>query len=520
MADPRSRLLWLLASALVSLAHPTTSVAAPLDLSLDQLPTVEPSGPHQATWIRFPQGLRLQALPAVILTQEPGPPPHPLAQPLGPSGRSWRVPTRSVDEAITLGAELRQRPGVRSALPDLILPHVQTRFDDPRFPSQWYLDVLEMDPLYELSLGDPQVRVAVIDSGIDLDHPDLQGSWVQPYDALSDSEDPRPSPGDFCQGSSTELCDHHGTAVSGIIAARANNGIDIVGLCPECTLVPIRLLGPGEPTLGADVAAFEHAIATDAAVINNSWAFGMAMPVPAPLADIIHVASTESRGGLGALVVFAAGNSDRELLDDELQALPDVLCVTATDRYGLPTSYTNRGAAVDVAAPSATVTLQAGSGITTNFGGTSAAAPVVAGLAGWAVSVDPTLSAQELHQIFRDAATPSPLVTHDERGHHLTFGYGEISGPSLLAQLDLDEAHEARACGCATAPASPAIPSLLLALVWLVRRRTSANPTDPEPTHGPRRRLSRRGEPLPLAAQPEQREPSKDLRSLQASHLG
>jgi len=135
------------------------------------------------------------------------------------------------------------------------------------------------------------------------------------------------------------------------------------------------------------------------------------------------------------VVVFAAGNDNREVSDDELCALPGVLCVSAIDNYGYPTSYTNFGGPVDVSAPSATVSISPVAEYTLEFGGTSAAAPVVAGLAGWILSVDPTRTADEVADLLIDTAAESFLVTHDEDGHHDTYGYGTIDPPAVLEVL-------------------------------------------------------------------------------------
>jgi subtilisin family serine protease len=135
------------------------------------------------------------------------------------------------------------------------------------------------------------------------------------------------------------------------------------------------------------------------------------------------------------VVVFAAGNDNREIGDEELQALPGVLCVSAIDNYGYSTSYTNFGPTVDVSAPSATVSITPSGDTTTNFGGTSAAAPVVAGLAAWIVSMDPTLSAREVSDLIVATATESPYVTHDSSGHHAVYGYGIINPTAILEAI-------------------------------------------------------------------------------------
>ena len=437
---------------------------------------VQPDAPPVALGgDRFAFGeVELNVLPAVILSVEPGALPPAGAEHLG--GPSWRVPVADPAAAVALALRLDAQPGL-SAFPDVMLERTVAAFDDPLREGQWYLDHLDMEPLYARSLGDPAIRVAVIDSGIDARHADLIDGVADPYDAFDDDDDPAPEPGAYCYDGSNDICDEHGTAVSGVVAARANNGVGMVGLCPQCTLIPIKLLGEGAGALGADIAAFEHAIAADAAVINNSWGYTRPVEVPQVLADVIARAATEPRGGKGALVVFAAGNDDREVGMGELQALDSVLCVTATDSYGRYTNYTNYGEPVDLAAPSATVSITPNGGTTTTFGGTSAAAPVVSGLAGWALSVDPSLDAAGLRALLLDTARPSPLVTHDpETGHHPYYGYGEVDPAALLAALDGDpgdadpapdphaEAEdEAAKGGCAAAPVGGA--AALLALV-------------------------------------------------------
>ena len=426
---------------------------------------------------RFAEGVDLPVNNGVVFTLAPGAAPPAGAIWLG--GPSWRLPSA---DPIATAVSLAGTPGYQHVFPDVVLPQapMDVTFDDPTYGGQWYLESLEMERLYEVSLGAPETRVAVIDSGIDIAHPDLASAVLDPYDAWADDADPSPNAGEYCGGSSTDICDEHGTAVSGVILARANNGVGIVGLCPTCTLVPIKLLGERDgsgTSLSADIRAFEHAIAADVAVINNSWGFTQSIPVPETLAAVIVRAATEPRGGLGALVVFAAGNDDRVIEDNEMQALEEVLCVSATDSYGYPTNYTNTGAAVDVAAPSATVSIAPEEGTTTTFGGTSAAAPVAAGLAAWAVSQDPTLSAADLMDLLVTTAVPSPYMPADDSGRNDTYGWGVVSAVNLLdalypsAEEPLVDDESPAACACGTASPTPALLSLILAGSLAARRR-------------------------------------------------
>lgn len=408
----------------------------------------------------YARGQALRSWPAVVV--ETADPPSDAVS-LG--GDYYRVPT---DTPLQTARELIAG-GAVDAFPDLVRARVP-RWDDPEYGGQWYLEELGMEALFAASTGDPAVRLAVVDSGIDIRHIDLAAKVDSAYDAWSDDEDPSPDPGEFCGGSSSEICDEHGTAVSGISAAIGDNGAGMVGLCPECTLVPIKLLGEGMGSTSAEIAAYQHALDADAWVINNSWGYVDYTPAPAMLSNLIERVATENRGGLGAVVVFAAGNDNRELRGDEIEALPEVLCVSATDSYGNPTNYTNFGDPIDVAAPSATVTIGPGDTLVTNFGGTSAAAPVVSGLVGWILSVRPDLSAEEVRNLVVETAIQSPLVIPDANGHSSYYGYGNISPTNILAELfpEEDTGEVPKACGC-TQASSPGW-LWILALVGLRRR--------------------------------------------------
>lgn len=435
--------------------------------------------------LRFtaPRLVEVDALGAAVVALRAGhAPPRALVAvgtPLGASRRTWRVPAGPGEDALDVCRRWAGHPAVESVVPDLVLERQRTgvTLDDPRYPGQWYHETLGTEALWEISFGDPDVRAVILDSGIEMSHPDLAAGIDAPYDAHDDDDDPSPNPGEYCYDSTTAICDEHGTAVTGIVGARANNGEGIVGFCPECTLVPVKLLGESAGAVSADIAAFEYAIDQDAAVINNSWGYVDSIPVPAPLAAVIHRAATEPRDGKGAVVVFAAGNDDREIDDDELQALDDVICVSATDSYGNPTAYTNEGASVDLAAPSATVTTSHSGGYTETFGGTSAAAPVVSGVAAWVLSVEPDLTAVEVRELLVDTVRPSPLVTFDEQGHHPVYGYGELDLDALVDALyppseDTGDPEAPGGCACDSGTGGLAAwPVALLLLLGLRRRR-------------------------------------------------
>lgn len=404
---------------------------------------------------------------------------HPTIEvtPLGPKGtQSWLIDTATPTLAVSLARDLSIEGW--NTWVDMRLPktHFNLNITDPNYSGQWYLDTLDMPTLWTSSWGDADVRVAVIDSGIDITHPDLSSNALSPYDAFDDDEDPSPNPGEFCWSGGSSICDEHGTAVAGIAIASRNEA-GIVGMCPNCSLIPIKMLGEGSGTLSADIASFEHAIVNNASVINNSWGYTEPIPAPQPLVDIIQRAQTETRDGKGSIVVFASGNDNREVFANELCGIEGVLCVSAIDSYGRPTAYTNYGSDVDVAAPSATVSIAPNESLTTNFGGTSAAAPVVSGLAGWILSVKPDLTQTEVVDMIVQTAEQSLLITPDENGHHDKYGYGIISPTNIHAVFFPDETKESAKGGCNTLASTPSsvmlshLFSILFGWIVWVRRR-------------------------------------------------
>jgi serine protease len=433
-----------------------------------------------ALWLQFPELDRpLRSEHAVVVSVAPGRlVPERLAaagRPLGAARRHWLVPAPG--DVVGAALDWATVDGVSGAIPDVWLEEApQGLTDDPDRGSQWYLDLMEMDTLHERSLGDPDIVVAVLDGATDVAHPDLAAGVVDAWDAVDGDDDPSPIPGEECPAGVVAICDTHGTAVSGIVGARADNGVGLVGMCPECLVMPIRIIGG---PLSTEVTGFEHAVEHGADVLNNSWGYIEATPTPEPLAEVMSRAVVEGRDGQGAVVVFAAGNDDRDLRNDELTNEPGVLCVSAMDRYHLPTAYTNRGRSVDVAAFSATVSLAPEGGLTTTFGGTSAASPVVAGLAGWLLSMEPSLTGPEVTDLLVATAHKPGTVTFDENGHHEVYGYGEIDPVGLLAALDGEgpptgsgpAGRDRRSCGCDAAPGGAGAGLVLLAAAALRRRR-------------------------------------------------
>jgi subtilisin family serine protease len=237
---------------------------------------------------------------------------------------------------------------------------------------------------WDVETGAPDVVVAVMDSGIDGTHPDLAGALVPGHNFVDDNADTSDPFG-------------HGTAVAGIVGARANNGLGAAGVCWSCRLMPLRVLRPEGFALKATMArAVDYAVDHGVAVINISL-YGETRN------GFLHDAIRRAREA-GVLVVGAAGNEGWRV-EEYPAAFPDVISVGATADGGRLADYSNRGDWVKVAAPGCLPTTQAGGGFGAGCG-TSGATPVVAGILALLRTHAPLASAQQLEAALERSAKP------------------------------------------------------------------------------------------------------------------
>jgi hypothetical protein len=206
--------------------------------------------------------------------------------------------------------------------------------------------------------------VAVIDTGTQLDHPDLQDNLVAGWDFFDNDDDPSDSDG-------------HGTHTAGTVAAVTSNNIGVAGVCPNCQIMPLRFLGPNGGSTSDAIDALNYAVTHGATVSNNSWGGG-------GFSQALYEA-IEAAGEAGHIFVAAAGNSatDTDLYAHYPSAynLWNIISVAATTNQDLRAAFSNYGSAsVDLGAP--------GSDIASTYmnseywwnSGTSMAAPHVAGV--------------------------------------------------------------------------------------------------------------------------------------------
>jgi subtilisin family serine protease len=355
------------------------------------------------------------------------------------------VKTRSLAVAALAATALLARAGEPSS-PDGE-PHARHAPDDPLFAEQWPLAgahpaganvAVDADvnapEAWAYTLGSPGVLIAVLDDGVQLDHPDLAANIAHP--GMDFTVDP-PTIGAAPQ----TAADRHGTSVAGIAAARGDNGVGISGVCPRCQILPVRVIGRSD---GATAAAFRYAVEQGADVITSSW--GYTRPAGAdPASDAIAAAARGGRDGRGTVIVFGAPNENADFCrapHADVASLDSVLAVAVANHRG-EVGGAGYGACLDLVAPAKP--RDAGTlGVTTTdrtgldghtdgdyvatFGGTSAAAPLVAGIAGLLLSLNPDLTREDVVRILEHTAEKiDPESAHyDSTGFSERAGYGRV----------------------------------------------------------------------------------------------
>ncbi len=274
------------------------------------------------------------------------------------------------------------------------LAHAAFTPDDPRYTDQWGLSKIQADTAWNVTQGSPLVTIAIIDTGIDLDHPDLTGKfWINPgeipgngidddgntkvddvngWDWVNDDNDPQDDIG-------------HGTHVAGIAAAVTNNGAGVAGTCPNCRIMALKTLdSAGYGTYSNIADGIFYATDKGAKVINLSLG---------GYADSQLLRDAVAYASRNAVVVAAAGNDDRQ--DRFYPAAYDdyVVAVAATDNNDQKAAFSNYGDWVDISAPGVGIWSTLHDNTYVAWSGSSMAVPFVSGVAGLLRSQNPTWSA-------------------------------------------------------------------------------------------------------------------------------
>jgi thermitase len=201
--------------------------------------------------------------------------------------------------------------------------------NDPYFENQWALSQIQVVELWQVTTGSPGVLVAVLDTGIDQSHEDLEGKVVAEVN-LTDSPTPSDAYG-------------HGTHIAGIIAASGNNGIGIAGVAPQCRLMNVKVANDKGRCQASVVAeGITWAVDNGARVINIS------VELREPFSELEE--AVNYAWSRGAVIVAAAGN-DGSQSPVYPAYYEDCLAVAATKQDGTLAPLSNHGDWVDAAAP-------------------------------------------------------------------------------------------------------------------------------------------------------------------------
>ncbi len=248
---------------------------------------------------------------------------------------------------------------------------------------QWNFPVIRTEEGWGISKGNEDVIIAVIDTGVDLNHPDLQGRLTKGYNVVENNDFPDDDNG-------------HGTHVAGIIASETNNREGVAGLTWYNKVMPIKAIGSEGYGTSFDIAkGIIWAVDNGADVINMSLGNYQSSTL---LKEAVDYAFNQN------VVLIAAAGNENTSRPSYPASYPQVLSVAAIDFTGNRASFSNFGDYIDVSAPGDLIASTYFNQQYAALSGTSMASPHVAGLAGLLLSVNPDLTNREVMDIIEDTA--------------------------------------------------------------------------------------------------------------------
>lgn len=381
---------------------------------------------------------------------------------------------------------------VKSDLVEYAQPNLFTTAVDDFVPNDFlytqqpHHQIILSEDAWDITTGDSDIIIAVVDSGCDFDHPDFTNDPALGWDKVY-------SPYDFTNMDADPTSGTHGTKSSGIATAIADNNEGVTGVAPNCRLMPIKRPPGGTDINHADmyvwIAGFDPGWTADgvnygvgtvfpaninpgADVISNSFGYPDAV-IDGIMKDALDFITTFGRGGKGCIVLFSVGNNNDDFTTYRMWAEYEKTIAVASsvisppDAAEVKVSTSNYGSAVDVCAPGggpaagaetrtlSTTNVGAGdtagsAGATSNdyddFGQTSCACPQVAGVAALMLSINPDLTWIQVRQIIRDTAVQIDAANADPIGQWVDtdgdgiadfsqwYGFGRVNAASAVLQ--------------------------------------------------------------------------------------
>ncbi len=369
------------------------------------------------------------------------------------------------EELVRLAARLSTLDEVAFAAPNFVSQFRRSAHHAIGTPSskQWHLRLIGAGKAWQITRGKRAITIAVLDDGIDVEHPELRGNILrnadpdEPRDVcgrdfyLPDNDidhfNPRPKRfrAPFEQMSGNDI---HGTCCAGVAVGR---GPRCYGLAPNCRLLPVKVFHADDLARESQVADAIRYAAAFADVISCSWGGAKSPDIEFALQD----ARRMGRKGRGTVVVCATGNDALARVDYPASD-PNAIAVGASTDADELADYSNRGPQVCVVAPSnggsrgifttdvstpgrgfniGDAAAGGADGLFTNvFGGTSSAAPLVAGLCGLMLSLKPEMAAEDVRAtLISSAKKIGPASAYKANGYSNKFGYGRIDAAKAVA---------------------------------------------------------------------------------------
>jgi subtilisin family serine protease len=393
---------------------------------------------------------------------------------VGPSefdpSRQIVVPTslRRASRTIDLANRLVEADDIVTfAAPNFLAEIRKSAIDDPLFKQQWHLDntgqpsglalqdARALGAWAQVGGGKRSMVIAIIDDGIDLDHPDLvKNLWTNPRrgardrhgrDFLDDDEWFNPRPKAFAEPfDDTNTNDIHGTPCAGIAAAVGGNRKGVAGMAYNCRLMAVKILTGEDLAPNDRIADAIRYASRHADVLSCSWGVARHPDIESAL----EYAVTRGRRGRGSVICAATGNDGNPRLDFP-SSHASVIAVGACNDRGKRSRYSNYGKGIDLVAPSddndsrrqgitTTDVHNRGKGYSTglycdDFGGTSAATPLAAGVAALVLSANASLQWDAVREILTSTAVKIDRQKGGYRkGVSSKYGFGRVDADAAV----------------------------------------------------------------------------------------
>jgi subtilisin family serine protease len=303
-------------------------------------------------------------------------------------------------------ARLSRRPELKFAELDRVVRPAMA-VNDPYFGSEWHLAKIGASTAWDTAMG-AGVTIAVLDSGVNVNHPDLKANLVPGYNVYSNNTD------------LTDVCGH-GTAVAGTAAATGNNAAGVAGVAGAAKIMPVRIAYE-DPTLGCYAyfstiaSGITYAADHGARVANISYV-GIA-------GSSAVLSAARYMNGKGGVVMVSAGNNN---IDENVTPDPALVVVSATDSNDAKASFSSWGSFVTISAPGTYIWTTNNSLGYSQWQGTSFSAPVVAGVAALMMSARPDLSGDQIKSLMYSTA-----IDLGAAGRDPIFGYGRVNAAAAV----------------------------------------------------------------------------------------